>query len=210
MKDFKVILLTALMVIGFVFPSCEKVTDSCDGIDVSDFRFFDIQGADALVFQHSPTGGFELVEPLDTIVFRENTGLYVSYQADYHALRSSRDASFGWVASAMACSFIGGYDGSKNERLDGLTVVTENDYDAEHPAGSSIVDLLEVQFELPNDTQPLNDYLANQTETIQSQVLQLNLLRAPASDGAFQFTIQVDLSTGEQYEATSAPVYIRL
>ena len=179
------------------------------GIDFDSFRYFDIKGLDASVFQHLEAGGYNLIEPLDTIDFRDHTGIYLYYQADYHAVNFSAPQSWlDLMPKTMACSFIGGFDGSKTEKLVELTVTTLNDFDETHPANSSINDLLEVQIEtFETDVIPLTEFLDNQLETIKKQALQLNLIKAPTEDREFHFKAEVMLSTGENYEVESSPVY---
>ncbi len=208
MNNYKTILLTMLFSIGFIFPSCskEKLRDSCDGVDFDSFRYFDIQGLDAYVYK-GEMYGFEVVNAVDTITFSENVGIFMHYQADYHA---SLSPSVGLMNSAMACSFIGGFDGSKTEKLAHLSITTLNDFDNDHLANSSISDLLEVYLDGFNeDTLPLTDYLANQTENIKKQALKIRLKKAPELNHEFLFKIEVELSTGERYEAENIPIYFR-
>ena len=210
MKNFKTILLTLLFSIGFIFPSCKKekigIRDSCDGVDFDSYRYFDIKGLEAFVFKKD-INSFEIVSSLDTISFSENTGIYMQYLAEYHAATS---LSLSLINSTMACSFIGGFDGSKTEKLTHLSIITLNDFDEEHLANSPINDLLEVQLRTFNeDKLPLLEYLANQTENIKHQTLLLNLNKAPELNSEFKFKIEVLLSTGESYEVESNPVYFR-
>lgn len=208
MKNFKTILLSLFFTIGFIFPSCKK-ENLCGGKSIESPRYFDINGLEAVVFQNNK--GYKLLEPLDTISFSGTTGIYMTYQADYHSLRlPSFNHTFSLINSTMACSpTIPGYDGSKTEKLENLSIITLNDFDDEHPANSPINDLFEVQSEFFNgeDIQ-LMEFLQDQTENIKSQELFLILKQAPTSNTAFHFKIIVDLSTGESYE-TESSIYFK-
>lgn len=134
-------------------------------------------------------------------------GFYVDYLVDYHAQlqQPKTDWSLSLMNSALACSCAIGYEGSKNEELVAFTVKTVNDFDAEHPAGSLINDLLQYEgsyfFE---DVQPLEDFLEMEQQGKMSyEDMRLSINKAPTLDSLFQVEIVMELSTGERYEALS-------
>lgn len=205
MNNIKTTLLTVLFTIGFILPSCKKDFSGLCG-DVASFRYFDIKGLDVFAYQDD-VDGFEIFDSVDTISFSENVGIFMQYQADYHAAILP---AMGLMNSAVACSVIGGYDGSKTEKLEDISIITLNDFDKDHLANSSIGDLLEVDLDgINEDTLPLMDYLANQTENIKKQALKIRLKKAPELNQEFLFKIEVELSTGERYEAENIPIYFR-
>lgn len=176
MKNVKTIFLTILLSIGFILPSCKK--DSCDGVDVDSFRYFDIQGIDA--FMYKDTLGFDLITATDSITFSGKVGLYIAYKSDYHGyLAPAKTAPFSLMNTSWACSFIGGYDGSKTEKLVNLSIITLNDFDEMHPANTSINELLDYDGTYQNeDNLPLAEFLANQTENIRYETLTLQLKKS--------------------------------
>jgi len=210
MKNIRILLLTLLLSTGFLLPSCEKDVTSCDGVDVNAFRYFDIQGIDAFIYKDAL--GFELMTTIDTITFSGKVGLYLDYVAEYHAIvEPSKSTSFSLINSAWACSIpVGGYDGSKTEKLVNLSIVTLNDFDEMHLANSSINDLLDYDgtYDI-GEKMPLEDFLANQSENIMYEILTLQLKKAPELNREFRYKVMVELSTGEVYEAESVPVYFR-
>ncbi len=214
MGNFKTVFLTLLFSIGFMLPSCKKdeVITGCENAE--DYRYFDIKELDIAYLKKDTFDSFRpLSMDMDTIPFAEFAGIYILYEVDYHAAVTS----FSLMGSAMACSIFAGYDGSKTERLTGLSIVTLNDFDEAHLANSTMDDLIIVEgsWGLVDDTwvqeatSDLPDYLANQTMPIRSQTLRLLLKKMPEINPELKFSINVELSTGESYEQETRPIYIK-
>jgi hypothetical protein len=120
-------------------------------------------------------------------------------QARFYSFRARPS---GWLPAAYACepSQLPGYSGT-TEALDSLEVRCVYAYDAAHPAGSSVNDLLVNQSSgrvLPavpeRGTKPeLNG-------------LPLQLAQAPAQAGPQQFALRYRLTNGETYTART-PVF---
>lgn len=209
MKSIKIALLSVIFMIGFILPSCKKDIDSCGGSSLESSRYFNIKGLNAFVYQNNDNG-FEVISSKDTLPFLETTGIYLIYQAEYHSLNlPAFNNSFSLLSTAMACTPIQpGYDGSKTERLENLTITTLNDFDEEHPANSSINDFFEVQTSVfQGEDIPLTEFLQNQTENIKTQELLLKLKQVPTATPTFHFKISIELSTGEKYETEGVPIY---
>lgn len=210
MKSIKKLLLITILSIGFVLPSCNKdhFGTSCDDVDFEASRYFDIQGLTAFWYEADTLYNFNQINPTDSILLPELGGLFMEYEVEYHASTSNFTPSFSLMSSALACSYLPGYDGSKTEKLTDLSIITLNDFDEEHLANSSLNDLIDFQgdylFSQENST--LADYLLNQTENIKSQYLILQLNKAPTLDQEVRVKIVINLSTTERYEEEIAPI----
>lgn len=193
----KVVLLTTLLTIGFTFQNCIPECN-CSPIDTP---FFDIKG---IAISNMPSKA--------EVDFENYFGIYMSYQVDYitSVCEKKQDWGFSLMNTALACDCdFNGSQGSKNEKLDNVTVITLNDFDSEHLANDTINDLMQVrvgEFNLVD----LDQYLQQDSMLIPKVNLELGLMlkKAPELNKSFEVKIIVDLSTSETYEATSQPITI--
>jgi len=113
-----------------------------------------------------------------------------------------------FITSALACSCNenGGY-GAKTESITSLTLITLNDFDAEHPAGDTINDLFSTYF---NGTMYNNivDFPTQNAGLIQQEDIELFLSKPPVDNPEFKVKVIFKLSTGEEYTVESKPVII--
>jgi len=204
MKSLRTVTLTLYFFIGILIPACDwSVTDdcNCDG-----FRYFDVTDLEVRTYPGQLEG--EEVVPNQELRLEEFGGFYVDYLVDYHAQQQPKtDWSLSLMNTALACSCAAGYDGSKNEELVVFTVKTVNDFDAEHPAGSLIHDLLQYEGSFFfSDVQPFEDFLElEQQGKMYYEDMRLTINKAPTLNSLFQVEIEMELSTGERFEVQSTP-----
>lgn len=204
MKLLRTTTLTLYFFLGILIPSCDwSITDDCD---CSGYRYFNVTDLEIRTFVDQRQ---ELQVELNQVLRLEQfDGFYLDYLVDYHALQQPKiDWSLSLMSSALACSCAIGYDGSKNEELIAFTIKTVNDFDAEHPAGSLIHDLLQYDGSyFYDDAQPLEDFLElEQQGKMAYEDMRLSISKAPAIDSLFQVEILMELSTGERFEVLSTP-----
>ena len=197
--NFKTLLLTAILFVGFGIQSCEE--DYCDCCTVGEYRgFFDIQ--DVQVSHWDSTK-----RPIDQAILRyEDYGfINMHFVVDYVVHQESRGFDFSFMSSAYGCSPESpGVEGSKEEALESLQIITINDFDDEHKAGESINDLLEFNdIRFGGAPVLLESYLDSLTGNVPTEYFVLGLLKEPEIDKNFQVRAEMQLSTGEYYEATS-------
>lgn len=199
MKSLRTIGLTLFLTLGFSFQACVDDYCNCDP-----YRYFDIEGL-LVEYQMNPNGS----QQGDTVRLGEIDLINIDYLVDYHADVSPKSWSFSIMNSALACSCLLGWEGSEDESLSSFDIITLNDFDAEHPAGSSIIDQFNYigsQFE--NDNRPLSEFLILQVGLLMEEDMKLRLRKAPETTAAFQFQVQMELSTGEFYEVDSEVMFI--
>ncbi|MEL6254149.1 MAG: hypothetical protein AAFR87_19230, partial [Bacteroidota bacterium] len=88
-------------------------------------------------------------------------------------------------------------------------VLTLNDFDEDHKANDDINDLLQYQgnfLELDNST--LEDFLNASDGKIESEDMLLALTKAPELNPELKLKVIMELSTGEIYEAETAPFFL--
>ena len=211
MKNLKIISLTILLTTGFFFPSCDKEqgpTDSCDGVVF--LNYFDVQGLE--VFSYYDLDNGEKVVPLDIIAFEELDKINIDYQVDYTTFNPPKqDWSFSLIPSAVACSYIPGGQGSKEEAIVNFSIITINDFDDDHLANSDIKDLFDYfgsYWERLQNPIPLQQFLDEQTENLKEEDMILALKKAPELDQEFRIKVIMELSTGELYEFETEPIFI--
>jgi hypothetical protein len=179
------LLLLVIAPIGAVIEGCS----TCGSEAVP--SFFDVQG---LTFDAIRQG--QAVAAGESVV-ADDVQLVVQLQARYYGLQP---VFSGWLPAAYACepSRTAGYKGSE-EVLDSLVVRSTYAYDAAHPAGASLNDLLVDQSNsktLPAKPAP------NQMPYAPA----LRLLSKPTQAGPQQFVVRCRFTNGEVYTART-PVF---
>ena len=153
-------------------------------------KFFDVQGVVLNAFRANTN------QPIvaDASVAAADIRLEVNLQARYYGFRARQS---GWLPAAYAYepSQIPGFGGT-TEVLDSLEVRNTNAYDAAHPAGSSLNDLLVNQSSgLPLPVAPARGAAPEQ------HGLRLQLRQGPTQAGPQQFVLRYRLTNGETYVA---------
>ncbi len=193
----KTIVLTILLAIGFTFQNCE-IDCGCAPVEGN---FFDIKGIELSNIANDTE-----------VAFEDYFGINLAYQVDFvvNNFKKSHQWDFSLMNTALACDCdFNGSQGSKNEKLDNLTVITLNDFDSEHLANDTINDLMQVRLQEFSFIH-LNQYLQQDSGFIPKVNLELGLMpkKAPELNKEFKVKIIVNLSTEETYEATSQPIKI--
>lgn len=213
MKKFRILALTLFLTTGFLFPSCDDDDDlqnSCDGIDFTQFQYFDIVGIN--IRDYNNLISHQKILTFDTVEFSALDKIYVDYMVDYTASISPRkNWSFSLMPTANACSFIGGTKGSKEESLVNFSIITLNDFDDDHLANSNINDLFDYHGSFVNlidNPIPFSQFLDDLTGNLQKEDMILKLMKAPEINQEFKIKVMMELSTGEMYEFEKEPIFI--
>ncbi|MEM8908583.1 MAG: hypothetical protein AAGD05_12100 [Bacteroidota bacterium] len=199
----KTIGLTLLLLCGFSLQTCDKDDDidcSCPPVEGV---YFDIEGVELI--NHRSAN--QIAGPIS---FSEYRGLYLEYDVRFYGQKSSPKPrwDFSLIPSAHACSCLeDGYEGSEDEKLEQLTLITQYDFDVDHLANDTINDLVVVRKGA--NEQELSDYLMQSTEPLREYWLELELKTRPLLDSTFAVKAIVELSTGEQYEVISNEVIFK-
>jgi len=201
----KTIVLTLFLVVGISFQNC---TDDpiCSCPEVLDF--FDIQDMDVINIKEEEPNRRSTIVSGDIIDFNEYGFLNLSFDVDFIAMQESRWSNFSLIPSAFACSCLGdGSLGSKEERIKELTIITLNDFDADHLEQDTINDL----FEVLNIDNPLNleTFLATDNSLIWLDQIWLRLIKKPEINPEFKVKVKLELSTDEIYEVESTPFFLQ-
>jgi hypothetical protein len=188
-------LLTGVLLAGAVLEGCTDTNNCQVG---SPEAFFDVQGVLLTAFRATT---YQLLSPNESIAAAD-IRLEVRPQVRYYSFRACRA---GWLPSAYACppTPTPGYKGT-SEVLDSLAVRCVYTYDAAHPAGSSLNDLLFNE----SDGQVLPPVPLRGT-ALEQQGLSLRLRRAPAQPGPQQFVVRYRLTNGETYTARTPVLALR-
>ncbi|MEL6659166.1 MAG: hypothetical protein AAFP77_12625 [Bacteroidota bacterium] len=209
MRNYKTFLLTLYFFIGVLIPACDFSADDDFDCNCSGSRYFNIMDLEVGAF--SDFDSQASISDGQQLRLEEFAGFYVDYVVDYHACAMPKqDWSLSLMTSAYACSCIGGYDGSKEEELVWFTVLTVNDFDDNHPAGSSINDLLQYEgsFWEQEDVRLVEFLEEEKMGKMRFEDMQLRLLKAPEADSLVQVEVQMELSTGESFQALSPAIVI--
>lgn len=158
-------------------------------------KFFDVQGVTLDAFRATTN---QRVVPNESIA-AAGIRLEVNLQARFYSFKIHQSS---WLTTAYACepSQTGGYGGTV-EGLDSLVVRSVYAYDAVHPAGSSINDLLVNQ----SNRQAL-PAVPERGTVPELNGLSLQLRQGPAQAGPQQFVLRYRLTNGKTYTART-PVF---
>ena len=199
----KIILLTFLLTIGFSFTNCDNGSVECS-CPPNQGNFIDITGLEATHIRSLQENGATVFEPIEentTINFANYSGLDLKYLFDFTSKHQpKKQRSSGFIPAAYACSCVAsGTLGSKFESLESLEITTLNNFDEEHPAGSSLNDIFRI------NGQTIEQYIEDQPRTIQDREIFFTLRQEPKIDKTFLVKVTVVLSTEETYEYTLPP-----
>ncbi|MCC2547951.1 hypothetical protein LJY25_15995 [Hymenobacter sp. BT175] len=186
--------LILLLVTLLGLPACGLFTEKC--VVVPAPPYYDVEGVQLLAAQH-PAGQSQ--QPLATgqSVAGFDARLEFRVTARFYGAVSPPG---GWLAGAYACSPSppAGYLGT-TERIDSFTVVSAYAFDAAHPAGTSLNDVLVDEASGQVLDQALVSVL--QGRGYFPRELYLCLRRPPATPGNQQFTVRYHQTNGESYSA---------
>ena len=183
---------------GLVFQNCSDDPDCNFGPTL---EFFDIQNVEV---NHLSLDGSVLDN--NEISFGDYGFLRLNFVVDYIADHQAIRNDFSLINSVYGCTpEPPGQLGSKEESFELFEIVTINDYDEEHKAGESINDILElVDFE--NSPILFDDFLNELSGNVPRELFAFKLLNGPTINKEFQVRVNVNLSTGEEYEVLSSVV----
>ncbi|MEO0898390.1 MAG: hypothetical protein AAFY71_18395 [Bacteroidota bacterium] len=202
MRTIKIIATLSLFLGLFGVPGCGL--DPCGGDLPDPLPFFDIEDMRVKVSKEDPFR-VDIVNE-DTLLYSALRDFQIRFGVNYvaqHQPFNPLPLMLPFTTSSFACSPIpGGYEGSKEEILTDISITTLFDYDDDHPTGSSINDLFEIDQLHATSTAnlPVDSFLIEQTKPIVDKNLLLYLSQAPAENGDVAFRIKVEFSTGEVYE----------
>ena len=193
----KYVYLTFLLAIGFSLGNCGFDDDcDCSGID----PFFDIMGMELSQVAADQDMSIEQLPENSNVSFGNYEGIALQFEVNYISQLQDRfNWNFSLINNALACSCIpDGHEGAKTESFKSLNVITLNDYDDDHLAGSSINDLLSISPEYEPMIEPLTDLLAR-NELIQYEHYFLKPGSQPTLNDTLKFQVDIELSNGELY-----------
>jgi hypothetical protein len=189
----KIALLTLLLTIGFTTQQCDNC--SCPPVD---FPFFDVYDIEV---EHgtTPASGDAFGDP---VTFANYIGINVKYLhtvvANQKFKQKQNNWNFSLMNSAYGCSCVpNGSNGSKEEKLEKVTIITLNDFDDNHLANDTINDLFVSGLEYLS----IEEYLEKNDDNIRNTYENFNLQQAPVLNKSFKAKVIIELSTGEVYEA---------
>ena len=193
----KIAFLTLLLTIGFTTQQCDNC--SCPPVDFPYFDIYDIELNHSAVYETGTTDG-------DPVTFANYIGLNIQYLYTVLANKKPKNNwNFSLMSSAYGCSCAyDGWHGSKEEKLEKVTIITLNDFDDDHLANDTINDLFVSGLEYLS----IEEFLEKSDENIRDAYLDFKLQKAPVLNKNFKAKIIIELSTGEVYEAETEEIEI--
>jgi hypothetical protein len=193
MKKYVVL---AALVAGM--PACGLLGNECG--DPGPDTFYDVQGLEAGLAQQ-PAGQPRAIVAAGASVASRDLRLILQLQERYYA----RAPAPGLVAAAHACDPVLAPAGSRGsaERVDSLSITSRHAYDARHPAGTSLADVVEWEGGAPWP-QP-----SRQAPQAPFRRAELVFRVPPAAAGPQQFRVYYRQTNGEVYTAETVAFTLR-
>lgn len=205
--SYKNILLIAILWLGFSSQGCDRFNSGIDCDCPSVAPFFDVQNFELLHAKDSKIQPKDFQGNVDAYGYNLVLNMFGPFHFGCHDILQERKENWNisLMSSAMACSCIEpGWEGSK-EIIKNITVTTANAFDADHPAGSNINDLV-ATVDNSGNLAPLGDFLKKNNSTIKRNLFYLRFTKWPQRSFKFKAKVKIELTNGEQYEAESTTV----
>lgn len=198
----KTLLLTALLSIGFTFQNCDLVGCKCDKLLG---KYFQVTSIAVDLYKKRGSCCADKITDNQQVALSD-LSINVQHSIRFYSLQPTPH-SFSLIPTASACDCVdNGYQGSK-QKLQSLSVITLQDFDAQHLANDTINDLLNTQVYL--NTYDLNTYLRTDTAAINQFGYTLTLKKKPELSSSFRVRIDIRLKSGELFSASSSAATIQ-
>lgn len=188
----KKLLLTAILLGTFTF-GCRKCPPSKS--------FFDIEGLQMNYAFKGEGPGNEVFNPLADSMKFENLRLQIGYTVRFYSYQPTNSFSFIPAVYALECVEDG--SGGKKEKLTDIQLVTLSNYDANHVAGASINDIINING--LTVAQFLKDQNSYSLDAFGDQI---DFQQKPDPTAKQAFKLFFKLDNGESYEVQTHPVTI--
>jgi hypothetical protein len=186
-------LALALLVLGM--PACGLLGNEC-GRD-NPATYYDVQGVGISATRQPTDKPWEVVAAGAAVTSRE-----LRLRTELRVRHYSVGPGQGFLSAAYACDPMPAGSLGSAERVDSLSITSLNDYDALHPAGTPLSDVLETggnfQFLSPSRQNPVEPF----------QFTEFSLRQPPAAEGPQKFRIYYRQTNGEVYTAETAAVVL--
>ncbi|MFK7950885.1 MAG: hypothetical protein AB8G11_25115 [Saprospiraceae bacterium] len=193
------ILLTSVLVIGFIIPGCDP-GKNCDCGDVK--PYFEVLGLTAELIQAN-------VASVQWQDFQGNMDLISTYYGDLN-VEEDKFFTFSLIPTAAACSCLpNGYEGSE-VGIETLSFITTYDYNVDYPAGSDIAEILEFS-NWGSEYKSYQDYTTENEDIILFEMQNFRLKQAPDTNNTpLQLTIRLVLDDGQNFEFMTEGINLML
>ncbi|WP_158010853.1 hypothetical protein [Hymenobacter lapidarius] len=176
-------------------PACGLLGNECGRANPA--TYYDVQGIEAFVTRQPMDQPWATVAPSGIVASRE-LRLRVGLKERHYSVVPVQ----GFMSVAYACSPVPAGSLGSAERMDSLSITSLYNYDALHPAGTPLTDLLGVdgrpQFPAPSRRNPLEPF----------RYAEISLLSPPVTTGPQQFRVYYRQTNGEVYTTQTAAVTV--
>jgi len=193
----RTLFLSALFTIGFALPST-LLTSCCDC--ESTLNYFDIRGVTQPVHSVSSSSGISIVDSGQVIDFDTYTSTIMNFNVNFVANNSpsfkSWELNLMGTANALSCDCDDNFGslGAKTEALAALSITVLDDFNSDVLAGDVVTSLFDFE------TAP------GQPDLLENPFLEFTLNTKPDNNNLLRFRVDLILSSGENYSATTSPV----
>ncbi|UOQ52674.1 hypothetical protein [Hymenobacter cellulosivorans] len=181
----------AVLVVGL--PACSLLGTDC-GRNRPD-TYYDVQGIGFSVARQPRDKSWEFAAAGNTVPSRELRLRLTLKERHYTVVPVA-----GLLPAAYACDPVPAGSLGSTEQMDSLSITSDYDFDALHPAGTQLADLLLVDERysllVPSRQMPLEPF----------RFVELSLREAPATTGPQKFRVYYRQTNGEIYTAETVAI----
>lgn len=178
---------------------------SCCGEDLNPLPYYKITGWQSAIVRVDTvtSGGYSNItetEITDSIAYYK-AGIRLSAQVNFYA------RVFSGESSLMACSPVPNGEKGSKETIASFQIVSASDFDAAHPAGSDLKDILTVRIKSYVDSNPpdsapkLDEYIASKPNP--AMFYTLLFTKGPTASKKHVFTLNYSQSDGQRFTVTT-------
>ena len=196
----KTLFFLLIAITGINFQNC------CTCPDI-DGEFIDILGFDPIIIDNT---GNQINE--DEIINKESFDHFrINFEVDYVQIENNTfNIRLGLIPSAYGCDCnYNGENGTKEEMLNRIIVITEYDYNDDFKKGDTINELIEIQKNFNDDYVTLENLHNQVPQLIYFEQFKLRPTILPELDSNFQLRINLNLSEFENYEEVTKRIIFK-
>ena len=186
--------LLALLVLGT--PACGLLGNECGRNNPA--TYYDVQGADVGLSRQPTDRPWEVAAAGATVSSRE-----LRLRASLKERHYTSQPSLGLMSAAYACSPVPAGSLGSTERMDSISITSAYAYDAAHPAGTPLNDVLEAPAWPQWPQQP-----SRRTPQEPLRFVEFSFKVPPIAAGPQKFRLYYHQTNGEVYTAETTEITV--
>ncbi|MBX2925153.1 MAG: DUF5034 domain-containing protein [Chitinophagaceae bacterium] len=197
------------VLILLLIPLCSDMLVAC--CDCDDPQLFKYTNA-SLELQHLDNRGQSPATDEDGIALKEAYGIAMTLRCEPTVFKTAPFSLFLNQSYAFSCRCDAGVQHHAKDSVIAIRIITLEDFDAFHPAGTDISDYFRLYTW--NNFTTIADYLHKDARVFaydepKNIVMNALLINAPAAAGFYRFRVEMDLSDGRSLTKETSTIELQ-